>query len=73
MARLQALPDKNMHIQRREAFMTNRDSTVRPLKAPFFDGVVVWVKTKQKVRCFHEKQKAGFFGNGFDHRERAYL
>ena len=28
---------------------------------------------KETVRCFHEKQKAGFFGNGFDPRERAYL
>jgi hypothetical protein len=49
MARLQALPEKNLYIQCGKAFMTSGDSAMRLLKAPFFDGVVVSVKTERQV------------------------
>ncbi len=52
MARLQALPDKNLYFQCGEAFMTSGDSAVRPLKTPFFDGVVVSVKTERESQVF---------------------
>ncbi len=49
MARLQALLEKNLYIRCGKAFMTGGDSAVRILKSPFFDGVIVSVKTESQV------------------------
>jgi hypothetical protein len=40
---------KNLYIQYGKAFMTSGDSVGRFLKVPFFDGVVVSVKTESQV------------------------
>lgn len=40
---------ENLYIQCGKAFMTSEDSAVRLLKPPFFDGVVVSIKTESQV------------------------
>jgi hypothetical protein len=48
MAHLQALADKKL-LQCGKAFMTSGNSAVRPRNAPFFDGVVMSIKTESQV------------------------